>query len=77
LYIRLKIAQLCVASTVNQAIIEFYWHLGQDIVQIQGIKHHWGNKCLEQLSHDLQAPNPGINGFSKRNLEYMRLLAIT
>jgi len=73
---RLKLTQLKVAHTVNLEVITFYWQLGKDILQIQATKKHWGSKLLEQLSHDLQAANPGMGGFSKRNLEYMRLLAI-
>ena len=72
---RLKVAQLRVANSVNLEVIKFYWHLGKDIVQIQASKRDWGSKFLEQLSHDLQATNPGMSGFSKRSLEYMRLLA--
>ena len=72
---RLKFAQLKVANRVNTEVIIFYWQLGKDIVRIQATKSHWGNKFLDQLSHDLQAANPGMSGFSRRSLEYMRLLA--
>ena len=60
---------------VNTQVIQFYWQLGSDMLQLQSVKKHWGNKLLEQLSKDLQAMNPGLSGFSKRSLEYMRLLA--
>jgi predicted nuclease of restriction endonuclease-like (RecB) superfamily len=43
---------------------------------MQKNQKHWGTHFLEQLSRDLQAENPGTSGFSKRSLEYMRLLAI-
>ena len=72
---RLKTTQIRVANSVNQEIIKFYWHLGKDILRLQAYKQHWGTKFLDQLSHDLQAENPGMSGFSRRSLEYMRLLA--
>lgn len=72
---RLKVTQLRVANVVNTHVIEFYWQLGSDILHMQSLQKHWGNKLLTQLSHDLQAMNPGLSGFSKRSLEYMRLLA--
>jgi predicted nuclease of restriction endonuclease-like (RecB) superfamily len=72
---QLKIAQLYTAKAVNTQVLQFYWQLGHDILRIQSLKKHWGNKLLEQLSHDMQALTPGLSGFSKRSLEYMRLLA--
>jgi predicted nuclease of restriction endonuclease-like (RecB) superfamily len=72
---RLKVAQLRAAIAVNTHVIQFYWQLGNDILHIQSQKKHWGNKLLAQLAHDLQSINPELSGFSKRSLEYMRLLA--
>jgi predicted nuclease of restriction endonuclease-like (RecB) superfamily len=72
---RLKIAQIRAAKAVSIEVIKFNWQLGKDILQIQSMKPHWGSKFLDQLSHDLQNENPGASGFSKRNLEYMRLFA--
>jgi len=72
---RLKITQLRAASAVNTHVTQFYWQLGNDILQMQSNKKHWGSKFIEQLSIDLQAMHSGLSGFSKRNLEYMRLLA--
>lgn len=31
---------------------------------------------MDQLSNDLQIGNPGMSGFSRRSLEYMRLLVL-
>lgn len=72
---QLKAAQLRAASAVSAHMIRFYWRLGKDILRMQKIKGWWGSKFIEQLSRDLQAANPKLSGFSKRNLEYMRLLA--
>jgi len=37
--------------------------------------HKWGDYFLEQLSHDMRQDFPEMQGFSKRNLEYMRRFA--
>lgn len=72
---RLVATQLKLAQSVNREIMGFYWRLGKDILEVQNSNAHWGSKFIEQLSKDLQASNPGMSGFSKRSLEYMRLLA--
>src|SRR3990167_3596212 len=73
---RLSQTQVRIATTVNTEIIRFYWRLGKDILALQAT-HHWGSNFIEQLSKDIQTSNPGMSGFSKRSLEYMRLLAST
>lgn len=37
--------------------------------------YKWGDSLLEQLSNDMRRAFPGMQGFSKRNLEYMRRFA--
>jgi len=72
---KLKISQLRAASKVSTEIYKFYWGLGKEILEAQATKK-WGSKLLDQLSKDLQMANPGMSGYSKRNLEYMRLLVM-
>lgn len=67
-------AQLKAAYVVNHEMIQFYWQLGQMIIEKQG-KTAWGSKFLNQLSKDLQTEFPGSTGFSTRNLNYMRKFA--
>jgi len=67
-------AQLKAAYSVNREMIQFYWQLGQIIIEKQA-KTTWGSKFLDQLSKDLQAEFPGTKGFSVRNLKYMRNFA--
>ena len=63
--------QLKAAVSVNTALLQFYWELGQEIVAKQ--QHQvWGDGFLVQLSRDLMAEFPNIKGFSKRNLELIR-----
>lgn len=51
---------------------KFYWQLGIDLLEKQK-SHKWGDHFLEQLSHDMAFPE--MQGFSKRNLEYIRRFA--
>ena len=55
-------AQLKAAYSVNREMIQFYWQLGQIIIEKQS-KTAWGSKFLDQLSKDLQAEFPGTKGF--------------
>ncbi|VAW67079.1 FIG074102: hypothetical protein, partial [hydrothermal vent metagenome] len=71
LKLRVKQTQLKAAVKVNSTLIEFYWSLGEDIVNRQA-ETTWGSGFLKQLSHDLMAEFPDIKGFSKRNLELIR-----
>lgn len=72
---QLKTTQLRTARTVNHQLILFYWELGKDLVEKQKA-FKWGDLFLEQFSHDMRIAFPDMRGFSKRNLEYMRQLAI-
>lgn len=63
--------QLKTAIAVNTALLEFYWHLGDEIAKRQ-VNSQWGDGFLQQLSQDLMTEFPDIKGFSKRNLELIR-----
>jgi predicted nuclease of restriction endonuclease-like (RecB) superfamily len=71
---RLQNAQLKAARSVSTEQIHFYWQLGNDIIKHQAARS-WGSHFLNQLSQDMRNAYPAMQGFSKRNLEYMRLLA--
>lgn len=58
--------QLKAAVAVNTVLLQFYWELGQDIVDKQQ-NHAWGDGFLAQLSQDLRKEFPDMKGFSKRN----------
>ena len=51
--------------------MQFYWELGADIVARQ-TQADWGSGFLNQLSADLIHEFPEVNGFSVRNLKYIR-----
>lgn len=63
--------QIKAAVAVNRELLEFYWQLGESIVERQ--QHsQWGDGFLVQLSADLTSEFPDVKGFSYRNLKYMR-----
>ncbi|MBS9783660.1 MAG: DUF1016 family protein [Pasteurella sp.] len=64
-------AQVKAHIKVNSTLLEFYWHLGNDILQKQQ-DFAWGSGFLEQLSKDLCAEFPDMKGFSHRNLKNIR-----
>lgn len=71
---RLKTAQIRAALAANSELIKFYWELGSDLIEKQKMQK-WGTHFLEQFSHDMRQAFPEMQGFSKRNLEYMRRFA--
>ncbi len=73
---KLQRAQVKAALAANAEQIRFYWELGVDIIKQQETKH-WGSHFLDQLSQDMRNAFPGMQGFSKRNLEFMRRFALT
>ena len=64
-------AQLKAVVRVNQELLQFYWHLGNEIL-INQQQAQWGEGFLTQLSQDLMAEFPEVKGFSVRNLKYIR-----
>lgn len=72
---RLKNAQIRAALVAYSELIKFYWELGADLIEKQK-DHQWGSHFLEQFSHDMRQAFPEMQGFSKRNLEYMRRFAL-
>ncbi|MBL0710518.1 MAG: DUF1016 family protein [Colwellia sp.] len=64
-------AQIKAAVKVNTQLLNFYWQLGENIIEKQQ-NSTWGSGFLKQLSQDLTAEFPDIKGFSHRNLELIR-----
>lgn len=61
--------QIKSSIAVNSALIEFYWDLGKMITEKENV---WGSKLIEQVSRDLKAEFPEMQGFSVSNLKYCR-----
>ncbi|MFW5727362.1 MAG: PDDEXK nuclease domain-containing protein [Spirochaetia bacterium] len=68
---RVRSSQYEALKAVNKELVGLYWDIGQMIVERQADAQH-GSAIAEQLSKDLRAEFPGISGFSRRNIFYMR-----
>ncbi len=70
---QIKSAQYRALQKVNKEQIKLYWTIGKSIV-IKQQQFGWGKSIVELLAKELQKEFVGINGFSARNLWYMRNL---
>lgn len=68
---RIRSAQYEALKAVNKELVGLYWDIGRMIVERQADANH-GSAIAEQLSNDLRTEFPGIAGFSRRNVFYMR-----
>jgi len=58
-------------QTVNTALIELYWQVGQTISRkIEAAE--WGDGVVKQLAQFIAKTQPGMRGFNHRNLFRMR-----
>lgn len=64
-------AQVKAAVKVNAEKLLFNWRLGRDLVQKKA-EERWGTGVVEQISLDLRREFPDAEGFSVRNLWYMK-----
>ena len=60
--------------TANKQMSMMYYHIGEEILKRQNAEG-WGTKVVDRLSADLKHSFPEIQGFSPRNLKYMRRFA--
>lgn len=68
---RYQQSQIKAAIRVNTEMLEFYWSLGKDIVDLQA-ENRWGSNFFENLSKDMIELLPNVKGFSVTNLRYMK-----
>jgi predicted nuclease of restriction endonuclease-like (RecB) superfamily len=68
---RISTAQIKAALTVNRQLMELYWELGREIYEKQQ-STKWGESLIEQMAKDLSSAFPGMKGFSRRNLFYIK-----
>ena len=71
---RIKETRLRFIMKANTGMIELYWNIGNDILRRQEYEG-WGAKVIDRLSADLKEEFPEMDGFSPRNLKYMRKFA--
>ena len=67
---RVSTAQFRAAATVNSELVRLYLHIGKTLHQTSAAG--WGNRVIERLAKDLRKAFPGIAGFSRTNVFYMR-----
>lgn len=70
---QIKEARYRALQVVNKEKITLYWNIGKTICDRQQ-QHGWGKSIVELLAAELQKEFVGIDGFSERNLWYMRNL---
>lgn len=68
---RYRSAQVKAAVRVNGEKLLFNWQLGRDLVQKKA-EERWGSGVVEQVSLDMRQEFPDAEGFSVRNLRYMK-----
>ena len=68
---RIRATQTRAALAASAELIRLYWDIGRDVVERQ-MTHGWGTTVIERLAHDIQQTFPGVQGFSKQNIWYMR-----
>ena len=68
---RIRHAQYEALKAVNKELIGLYRDIGRLIVERQS-GDTWGKSIVQQLAGDLQKEFPGVTGFSRRNVFYMR-----
>jgi len=68
---RVRAAQYAAFRAVNRELVALYWDIGEMISKRQIAGMH-GDAVVEQLATDLRMEFPGVGGFSRRNVFYMR-----
>lgn len=68
---RIRQSQIKAAVKVNTEMLRLYWSIGEDIVGRKA-EAQWGKSVINLLSQDLQETFPRMQGFSPRNLAYMK-----
>ncbi|MFC4623585.1 DUF1016 N-terminal domain-containing protein [Comamonas nitrativorans] len=68
-------AQQRAAQALNLELVVLYWTIGNAILERQD-RQGWGAKVVDRLSQDLRSAFPEMQGFSVRNLKYMRAFAL-
>jgi len=68
---RVRSAQYEALKAVNKELVALYWDIGKLIAERQTNADH-GAAIAEQLAADLRQEFPGVSGYSRRNVFYMR-----
>jgi predicted nuclease of restriction endonuclease-like (RecB) superfamily len=71
---RIGAARTRAVLAVNSELIGLYWEIGHEILDREQ-REGWGSGVINRLASDLRREFPGITGFSRSNLKYMRAFA--
>lgn len=71
---RIRTSQVKAALSVNRELVLLYWQIGRAIRARQAAEG-WGSSVIDRLAEDLRREFPDVQGFSPRNLRYMRAFA--
>jgi predicted nuclease of restriction endonuclease-like (RecB) superfamily len=71
---RIRAAQMRASFALSRELVLLYWSIGREILARQHAEG-WGARVIDRLGADLQKEFPGVEGYSPRNLKYMRSLA--
>src|SRR5439155_23363649 len=71
---QIRTAQVRAGTAVNRELVLLYWGIGKEILLRQREEGR-GAEVIDQLAKDLRHASPEMQGFSPRNLKYMRALA--
>lgn len=67
----IEVARQKAFQAINTALIDLYWHVGETISR--KIKSaEWGDGVVNQLADYIAQTQPGLRGFTRRNLFRMR-----
>ena len=69
---RIQQSQIKAAVAVNQELIKLHWWIGREIVNRQETEK-WGAQVIERFCKDIQSGFPGLKGFSRSIVFYMRM----
>jgi predicted nuclease of restriction endonuclease-like (RecB) superfamily len=71
---RVRQTQFRAARAASSEVLRLYWSIGRDILERERLGG-WGSKVVDLLAADLKREFPGMSGWSRRNLLYMRRVA--
>ncbi len=71
---RIHASHVRAVISVNRELVLLYWQIGREILARQA-NENWGTKVIDRLAADLRREFPDMQGFSSRNLKYMRAFA--
>lgn len=68
---RFRESQARATVKVNTEMLEFYWSIGRDLVNLRA-ESRWGAGVVKQFALDMRETFPDSTGFSYTNVKYMK-----